>query len=125
MSKVLAGLVYAAYALAGVVLAVGTPKLGFTAYAGICMGLGLSATCIIMHLFQMASRRASRLSALLDCQDEVLQQIVARLTAAEDRADAVSTRLDAMGDVKATLQDVAAMLAVRAAVGRPVLARAA
>lgn len=125
MRKLLAALVYSAYVLAGIVLAVGLPKLRISTYGGICAGLALSTTCVIMHLFQMASRRAARLSALLDCQDELLQQIVARLTAAEARADAVTTRLDAMGDVKATLQDVAAMLAVRAATGRPTLARAA
>lgn len=120
MRKLLAGFVYGAYLLAGLVLAVGAPKLGFSGYTGFCAGLALSVTCIIMHLVQMASRRAARLAALLECQDELIQQIAARLGRAEARADATDSRLNGLGDVKATLQDVAAMLAARAG-GRPVL----
>ena len=110
---------YFAWLAAGAGLAIAGPKVGFTAYAATCAGLSLAITGIVTHLILLSSKRAARLTALLDAQDEVLRQIVERLDRAEGRVDIADARLATMGDVKGTLQDVAAMLAVRAAAGRP------
>lgn len=119
MRKIIASMAYIAWLAAGVALALGGPKLGFSAYAATCAGLSLTITGIATHLILLSSKRAATLTKLLDAQDAVLQQIVERLDRAEGRVDLADARLSSMGDVKGTLQDVAAMLAVRAASGRP------
>ena len=125
MRKIVGSLAYVAYLLVAAALGYAGPRLGVSPFASFLFALALAAASIAAHLILLSARRAARLTALLDCQDEVLRQIVGRLDRAETRADAADARLSGIGDVKATLQDIAAMLAARAAHERPAMRRAA
>lgn len=125
MRKIIGLFAYLGYALAAAGLTIMAPRVGFSPFASVMLGLALATSCIVAHLIVLSARRASRLTALLSCQDDLLRQIVERLDRTEKWTDATEARLGTLGDVKGTLQDVAAMLAVRAAGSRPSLARAA
>lgn len=121
MRKIIGGLAYAGYLLVAAGLGWLGPRVGFSPFGSFCFALALATAAIAAHLILLSARRAATLTKLLDAQDDVLRQIVDRLDKAETRADVADARLAGIGDVKATLQDVAAMLAVRAANGRPAL----
>ena len=125
MRKIVGSLAYVGYLLVAAGLGYAGPRVGFAPFGSFCFALALASACIAAHLVVLSGRRASTLTRLLDCQDELLRQIVERLDRADMRADAAEARLSGLGDVRATLQDVAAMLAVRAAGPRPSLVRAA
>ncbi len=125
MRKIVGSLAYLGYVLVAAGLGYIGPRVGFTAFGSFCFALAVATAAIAAHLVLLSAKRAMTLTRLLDAQDAVLQQIVERLDKAESRADVADARLNGIGDVKSTLQDVAAMLAVRAAAGRPLLARAA
>lgn len=121
MRKIVGSLAYVGYLIAAAGLGWLGPRLGFSPFGSFCFALALATAAIAAHLILLSARRAAMLTKVLDAQDEVLRKIVERLDQAETRADAADARLSGLGDVKATLQDVAAMLAVRAANGRPAL----
>lgn len=125
MRKIIGLFAYPGYLTAGWALTAAAPGVGFSPFASAMLGLAFATACIAAHLIVLSARRATRLASLLDCQDDLLRQIVDRLDRAETRADSAEARLGTLGDVKGTLRDVAAMLAMRAAADRPALARAA
>jgi len=133
LRRIVGNLPFLAYVAGGVLMAVYGPQLWAVApQTAAAAALATTGAFAAAHLILRSGARARRLAALLQCQDDLLRQIVERIDMSDERAEAIERRLDgmpnaaAMDDVKGTLQDLAAMLTARAASAHsPALARAA
>lgn len=122
MTRIIRNLPFLAYGFGGVLLALRGGQLwGVAHQTAAAAALLATASIVAAHLLVRSMMRARRLGALLDCQDQLLRQIVERLDAADARADMLEERLNGTPDagtieeVRGTLQDLTAMLTARAA----------